>query len=86
MRVPGLYIRPAVSGVPQASGHSHENADITVSPEGHRGLQQTAQIGAVLGLRLLTNEEIRDEIKQELELWQQWGVQEGLILERLVRR
>jgi amidohydrolase len=84
--VPGLYVRPAVSGVPSASGHSHENAAITVSPEGHRGLQQTAQIGAVMGLRLLTNEEIRDQIKLELEGWQQWGVQEGLIPERLVRR
>ncbi len=75
-----------MSGVPSASGHSHENAAITVSPEGHRGLQQTAQIGAVMGLRLLTNEEIRDQIKLELEGWQQWGVQEGLIPERLVRR
>lgn len=84
--VPGLYIRPAVSGVPRASGHSHESAAITVSPEGHRGLQQTAQIGAVMGLRLLTNEEIRDEIQRELEGWQQWGVQEGLIPARLVRR
>ena len=85
VRVPGLYVRPAVSGVPPASGHSHENADITVSPEGHRGLQQTAQIGAVLGLRLLTNDEIRQQVTQELELWQQWGVQEGLIPARLVR-
>lgn len=84
--VPGLYVRPAVNGVPAVSGHSHENADITVSPEGHRGLRQTAQIGAVLGLRLLTDGEIRRQIKEELELWRRWGVQEGLIPERLVRR
>ncbi len=86
VQVPGLYIGPAVSGVPPASGHSHENADITVSDVGHRGLQQTALIGAVVGLRLLTNEEIRQQITRELGLWQQWGVQEGLIPERLVRR
>jgi amidohydrolase len=86
VRVPGLYIRPGVNGVARASGHSHENAAITVSPEGHRGLQQTALIGAVVGLRLFTNEEIRQNIQEEMGLWQQWGVQEGLIPERLVRR
>ena len=85
VNVPGLYIRPAVSGVPSASGHSHENAAITISPEGHRGLQQTALIGAVVGLRLLNNEEIRDKIEEEMGQWQQWGIQEGLIPERLVR-
>ncbi len=85
VKVPGLYVRPAVSGVPQASGHSHENAAITVSPEGHRGLQQTALIGAVIGLRLLNNEEIRQRIEEEMQQWQQWGLQEGLIPVRLVR-
>jgi amidohydrolase len=86
VNVPGLYIRPAVSGVDGASGHSHENAAITVSPEGHRGLLQTAQIGAAVGLRLLTNEEIRQKIEEEMGQWKLWGVQEGLIPERLVRR
>jgi metal-dependent amidase/aminoacylase/carboxypeptidase family protein len=86
VRIPGLYIRPAVSGVAEASGHSHENAAITISPEGHRGLQQTALIGAVVGLRLLTNQEIRQKIEEEMEQWQLWGLQEGLIPERLVRR
>jgi amidohydrolase len=84
VRVPGLYVRPAVAGVPEASGHSHENAAITISAEGHRGLVQTAQIGAAVGLRLLTNAEIRQMIELEMKLWQEWGVQEGLIPTDLV--
>ena len=45
-----------------------------------------ALIGAVVGLRLLTNEEVRERIEEEMGQWQQWGVQDGLIPERLVRR
>jgi hypothetical protein len=81
----GLYIRPAVSGVADASGHSYENAARTISPQGHEGLVQTAKIGAAVGLRLLTNEELRKKIKDELEHWKKWGLQEGLIPEKLVR-
>ena len=85
VKVPGLYIRPAVAGVAEASGHSHEGAANTVNPEGHKGLIQTAQIGAAVGLRLLMNEEIRKKIKEEMLEWQKWGLQEGLITEEMLR-
>ena len=85
VRIPGLYIRPAVSGIADASGHSHENAANTISAEGHEGLIQTAQIGAAVGLRLLTNEELRQKITEELGHWQEWGLQEGLIPKDLVK-
>jgi hypothetical protein len=85
VKVPGLYIRPAVAGVEEASGHSHEAAANTINPEGHKGLVQTAQIGAAVGLRLLTNEEIRKRVEEEMLAWQEWGLQEGLITEEMLR-
>ena len=85
VKVPGLYIRPAVAGVAEASGHSHEGAANTVSAEGHEGLIQTAQIGAAVGLRLLMNEEIRKRIEDEMLAWREWGLQEGLITEEMLR-
>ena len=86
VQVPGLSIQPAVANLPEASGHSHENANITVSPEGHKGLIQTVQIGAAVGLRLVTDPDLAAKIKQEHAQWLEYGVEEGLITKEMIRK
>jgi metal-dependent amidase/aminoacylase/carboxypeptidase family protein len=83
--VPGVGITPAVAGVPEVSGHSHENAAITISPEGHKGLVQISKIGATVGLRLFLDPELRQKVKTEHENWLEWGVQEGYITTDMIR-
>jgi hypothetical protein len=53
--------------------------------DSHKGLLQTAEIGAAVRLRLLTNEEIRKKIEDEMLTWQEWGLQEGLITEEMLK-
>jgi amidohydrolase len=84
--VPGVSIVPAVAQIPEVSGHSHENADITISPEGHRGLVQTSKIGAAVALRLVTDPELREKVKNEHAQWLEWGLQEGLITSDMIRK
>jgi hypothetical protein len=75
-----------VAGVPEVAGHSYENAAITISPEGHKGLVQTSKIGAAVALRLLTEPELREKVKQEHAQWVEYGLQEGYITEDMIRR
>jgi amidohydrolase len=84
--VPGVHIQPAVANIPEVSGHSEENAAITISPEGHRGLVQTSLIGAVVALRLLTDPDLRAKVKEEHAQWVEYGLQEGLITEDMIRK
>ncbi len=60
--VPGISIQPAVAGVPAAAGHSIENANISISDAGHKGLIQTAKISGSSALRLLLDGALRDKI------------------------
>jgi amidohydrolase len=83
--VPGVHIRPAVSGVPEVAGHSLENAAITISPEGHRGLEQIAKIGTAVALRLILEPELRAKVKGEFAQWQKYGLATGMITEDMLR-
>lgn len=64
--------------MPEASGQSHDNAAISITPEGHKGLIQTAQIGASVALRLLTDPDLRAEIREEHARRQEYGLENGL--------
>ncbi|MFC2170176.1 hypothetical protein ACFLRM_06420, partial [Acidobacteriota bacterium] len=86
VNVPGVGIQAAVANIPQAAGHSPENAAITISSEGHQGLVQTAKIGAAVALRLVMNEDLRAKVKQEHKQWQQYGLENGWITEDLIRK
>jgi metal-dependent amidase/aminoacylase/carboxypeptidase family protein len=85
VHVPGITIRAAVADIPEASGHSHENAAITISPEGHEGLVQTAKIGAAVALRLVTDPELAEKVKAEHAQWRDYGLEEGLITKEMIR-
>jgi metal-dependent amidase/aminoacylase/carboxypeptidase family protein len=85
VNVPGVQIAPAVANIPEVAGHSHENAAITISPEGHKGLVQTAKIGAAVALRLVLDPDLRAKVKEEQAQWQRYAVEEGLITEEMIR-
>jgi metal-dependent amidase/aminoacylase/carboxypeptidase family protein len=86
VNVPGVSIRPAVAGIPDVAGHSYENADVSVSPSGHKGLIQTAKIGAAVALRLVMDADLRTKVNNEHDAWQRYGLAKGLIVEDSVRK
>jgi hypothetical protein len=51
------------------AGHSQENANITLSPAGHKSLVLTAKVMAAVGLRLFMDEELRKKAKEEHAEW-----------------
>ncbi len=63
--VPGVHIRIGTADIPEAPGHSQANADITISPAGHRSLILTAKVMAATALRLLMDEDLRKRIRAE---------------------
>jgi amidohydrolase len=86
LNVPGIHIKPAVSNVPEVAGHSYENAALTVSPEGHKGLLLTSKIGTAVGLRLLMDLTLQKKIKEEFVQWQNYGLKQGLITKEMLRK
>ena len=67
--VPGATISVGTDDVPEAAGHSPENADITVSEEGHKSLILTSKVMAASALRLLMDPELREKAKAEHTKW-----------------
>lgn len=67
--VPGAWVGVGTKGLPQAAGHSQENADITVSQVGHESLILTAKVMAASGLRLVMDAELRQNAKEEHAKW-----------------
>ncbi len=86
VNVPGVQVRAAVAGIPEVAGHSYENAAITISAEGHKGLVQLSKIGAAVGLRLLTDAELRRKVNDEHAAWQRYGLEKGLLTPDLIRK
>ena len=86
VNVPGVSVRPAVAGVPEVAGHSYENAAITISADGHKGLVQTAKIGAAVALRLVMDPDLRTKVTSEHAAWQRYGLAKGLIVADSVRK
>lgn len=69
LQIPGANIHVGNPDIPPAPGHSRANADITVSPEGHENLAQTAKTMAATALRLITDPELAEGVKAEHEQW-----------------
>jgi metal-dependent amidase/aminoacylase/carboxypeptidase family protein len=67
--VPGVNIRMGYEGIVPAAEHSHENADLTISPAGHGLLVTAAKITAAVALRLAMDTEVREKIKAEHVMW-----------------
>lgn len=63
--VPGVHIHIGTADIPEAPGHSQANADITISPAGHRSLILTAKVMAATALRLLMDEDLRKRIRAQ---------------------
>jgi metal-dependent amidase/aminoacylase/carboxypeptidase family protein len=69
LEVPGVHISIGTEGLPHAAGHSQENADITISPAGHKSLILTAKVMGAVALRLLIDEDLRNSVKREHAEW-----------------
>lgn len=67
--VPGAHVGIGVEGIPEAAGHSQENADITISEAGHRALVLTAKVMAAAALRLCLDPDLQKKAKQEHASW-----------------
>lgn len=67
--VPGAHVSIGTEGIPEAAGHSQENADITVSEAGHRSLILTAKVMAASGLRLIMDPGLREQATAEHARW-----------------
>ncbi|MFC1553656.1 peptidase dimerization domain-containing protein [candidate division KSB1 bacterium] len=65
IKVPGINVSIGVDGIADAAGHSQENADITISPAGHKALIKTSKVMAASALRFLMDPEIRRKAKEE---------------------
>jgi amidohydrolase len=63
--VPGVQISIGTEGIPEVPGHSQQNADISISPTGHRSLVLTAKVMGAVGLRLLMDPELSQKAKAE---------------------
>ena len=69
LKIPGVHISIGTEGLPSAAGHSQENADITISPAGHKSLILTAKVMGATALRLLIDKKLRDSAKREHADW-----------------
>jgi hypothetical protein len=69
LKVPGAHVSIGTEGLQPAAGHSQENADITISPAGHKSLILTAKVMGAVALRLLVDEKLRDSAKKEHTEW-----------------
>ncbi len=69
LKIPGVHIGIGTEGLPQAAGHSQENADITISPAGHKSLVLTAKVMGAVALRLLMDKDLRQKAKAEHAGW-----------------
>lgn len=67
--VPGAHVSIGTEGIPEVAGHSQENADLTVSPEGHKSLILTAKVMGASALRLVMDKKLRDKAKAEHAMW-----------------
>jgi metal-dependent amidase/aminoacylase/carboxypeptidase family protein len=67
LAVPGVQVSIGTPDIPEVAGHSHENANITVSDAGHDSLILTSKVMAATALRFIMDPEIREEAKAEHE-------------------
>jgi amidohydrolase len=65
LAVPGVQISVGTEGIPEVPGHSQQNADITISPAGHKALILTTKVMGAVALRLVMDPELRRKAKAE---------------------
>lgn len=66
---PGTRVAVGVAGMPQVAGHSIENANVSISPVGHKGLILTGKVMGAIGLRLVMDPEVRKKAEEEHARW-----------------
>lgn len=69
VQVPGIGVHVGNAKIPEAPGHSRQNADITISPDGHENLKLTAKTMAATALRLVMDPEMAKKVKSEHAMW-----------------
>lgn len=69
LKVPGVSVSIGTEGIPDVAGHSQENADITLSPAGHKSLILTAKVMGAIALRLVMDKKLREKAKEEHATW-----------------
>jgi len=65
LAVPGVQVSIGTEGIPEVPGHSQQNAEVSISPEGHKSLVLTSKVMSAIGLRLLMDPDLRERIKSE---------------------
>ncbi len=86
VNVPGICVYPAIANVPELAGHSDEKADITITDTGHEALVQTAKISGAMALRLILDPKLLATVKEEQVRWQEYGLENELITEDMIRK
>lgn len=67
--IPGAHIGIGIEDIPEVAGHSHENADLSVSPAGHKSLILTTKVMAATALRLFMSPDLRKKAIAEHAKW-----------------
>ena len=70
IKMPGVRVAVGVPGCPpDLPGHSMENANLSISPVGHKGLVMTSKVMAAVGLRLAMDPDARKKVQDEFASW-----------------
>ncbi len=69
VQVPGVGVHVGNPDIPEAPGHSRQNADITITPAGHENLKLTAKTMAATALRLVMDPAMAKQVKDEHARW-----------------
>ena len=67
--IPGVSVGVGAEDIPEVAGHHQDNADITISPAGHKSLILTSKVMGAVALRLAMDAEIRQRAKEEHAMW-----------------
>jgi amidohydrolase len=86
VNVPGISVAPAIANVPELPGHSDELADISITDVGHEAAVQTAKISGAMALRLILDPKLLATVQEEQKRWQEYGLQNGLLTEDMIRK
>ena len=71
IQVPGTQVSIGVEGCRSDAtpGHSPENAKITITEQGHKGVVLTGKAMGATGLRLAVDPEMQKKVKAEFDMW-----------------
>jgi len=70
IKMPGVRVAVGVPGCPSdLPGHSMENANVSISPVGLKGLVLSSKVMAAVGLRLAMDPDARKKVQDEFASW-----------------